>query len=539
GYSVAVINTATTVNFVGGAPRTNYTGQVVVYNINSQGNVTVLQIQKGEQIGSYFGSVLCAVDVDKDSVTDILLVGAPMYMNDYKKEQGQVYMFTIIGGILHQGKPLEGPSSGENTRFGAAIAALSDVDLDGFNDVIVGAPLENQNSGAVYIYNGYKNTIKTKYSQKILGSSFTPPLQFFGRSLDGHKDLNGDSITDVTVGAYDKVVQFWSQSIADISMKVSFTPDKIVLTNRNSEITVKFCFDARFRPAKTGQQSVSITYSAMLDADLLSSRVTSRGQFKESGDRFLTRSIDIGTTERCAEHIINVQETSDSDQALALRVNLASQKPESSPVLNPYSSGSSEWFIPFQKDCGDDDQVCHSDLSLRVVQKPDDVKLPYIVSDKSRRLMFQVTLMNKKENAYNTKLKAVFSENLFFASSTSPSDGTDVLCDVGKSQGSVNCQVGFPFLKDQQKVTFDIGFDFNLNYLQDKAFIYFQTSSESYEDFETDNAVNITIPVKYDTEMHFTRSTSITFYEVFSGARVPSTINQLEEIGPEFNFTIK
>lgn len=47
------------------------------------------------QIGSYFGSVVCSVDVNRDSVTDVLLVGAPMYMNDLKKEEGRVYMFSI------------------------------------------------------------------------------------------------------------------------------------------------------------------------------------------------------------------------------------------------------------------------------------------------------------------------------------------------------------------------------------------------------------------------------------------------------------
>lgn len=39
--------------------------------------------------------MLCAVDVDKDTITDVLLVGAPMYMNDLKKEEGRVYLFTI------------------------------------------------------------------------------------------------------------------------------------------------------------------------------------------------------------------------------------------------------------------------------------------------------------------------------------------------------------------------------------------------------------------------------------------------------------
>lgn len=47
------------------------------------------------QVGSYFGSVLCPLDVDKDGVTDVLLVGAPMFMSGEKKEMGKVYIFSI------------------------------------------------------------------------------------------------------------------------------------------------------------------------------------------------------------------------------------------------------------------------------------------------------------------------------------------------------------------------------------------------------------------------------------------------------------
>lgn len=47
------------------------------------------------QIGSYFGSVLQTVDVDGDSYTDLLLVGAPMYMGSERNEQGQVYVYKL------------------------------------------------------------------------------------------------------------------------------------------------------------------------------------------------------------------------------------------------------------------------------------------------------------------------------------------------------------------------------------------------------------------------------------------------------------
>lgn len=45
--------------------------------------------------------------------------------------------------------------------------------------------------------------------QKILGSSLDPQLQYFGRSLDANTDMNDDTIPDISVGAYGKVVQLW------------------------------------------------------------------------------------------------------------------------------------------------------------------------------------------------------------------------------------------------------------------------------------------------------------------------------------------
>lgn len=50
-------------------------------------------------------------------------------------------------------------------RFGTAIAAVSDLNLDGFNDVAIGAPFENDHRGAVYIYHGHKTSLKEKFVQ--------------------------------------------------------------------------------------------------------------------------------------------------------------------------------------------------------------------------------------------------------------------------------------------------------------------------------------------------------------------------------------
>ncbi|XP_030882183.1 integrin alpha-2 [Leptonychotes weddellii] len=49
GYSVAAISTEKDLHFVAGAPRANYTGQIVLYSVNENGNVTVIQAHRGDQ----------------------------------------------------------------------------------------------------------------------------------------------------------------------------------------------------------------------------------------------------------------------------------------------------------------------------------------------------------------------------------------------------------------------------------------------------------------------------------------------------------
>lgn len=49
-------------------------------------------------------------------------------------------------------------------------------------------------------------------------------------------------------------MSFRSQSIADVSVDASFTPEKIILFNKNAEISLKLCFSAKFRPTNLNNQ---------------------------------------------------------------------------------------------------------------------------------------------------------------------------------------------------------------------------------------------------------------------------------------------
>ena len=54
---------------------------------------------------------------------------------------------------------------GQRGRFGSSLASLADLNGDGIRDVAVGAPLEDNGQGSVYIFNGRTQGVNPNYSQ--------------------------------------------------------------------------------------------------------------------------------------------------------------------------------------------------------------------------------------------------------------------------------------------------------------------------------------------------------------------------------------
>ena len=50
-------------------------------------------------------------------------------------------------------------------RFGTSMTSAGDLNNDGFNDVIIGAPHVDENRGAVYVYHGGKTGILNDIKQ--------------------------------------------------------------------------------------------------------------------------------------------------------------------------------------------------------------------------------------------------------------------------------------------------------------------------------------------------------------------------------------
>ncbi|KAL0965810.1 hypothetical protein UPYG_G00286070, partial [Umbra pygmaea] len=547
GYSVTTLNDGSMEYYVAGAPRSNHTGQVIVYTINTDGQPTIKDSKRGDQIGSYYGSVLCPLDVDKDGVSDLLLVGAPMFMSKQKQENGRVYVLDFTKGILIDQGILKGPSPAENARFGMTIAAVPDLNMDGYSDVVVGAPLEDNNRGVIYVFNGDKKSIRTESSQKILGSKLDPALQYFGRSLDASTDLNDDTIPDVSVGAYGQVVQLWSRGVAVVTTRVTFIPEKINILSKKCMVggkptscfNTKVCFSATFRP-KNSVGPIALQYNLTLDVELKESRIASRGLFRNS-ERSILKNIDVFALEVCENLEVLVQDAPDLSDPIGLRVEVVQQDPDSNPVLDILSPTVWIFFIPFTKDCGSD-EVCESDLEL-IVKKgemiPSSSKM--LVSFNNKRISFLVSVTNKKENAYNSKVMIKHSKNLFYSYITSTSDGNEGKVDCTSTENSytILCKVGYPVIELNQKVSFEINFEFDLIKRQPKAEVSFEASSESMEVNLSDNHVSLSIPVHYDSEIAVYPKTDLNFYVVDMDNEVKTIVNTFNDIGPEFKISVK
>ncbi|XP_047290031.1 integrin alpha-X isoform X4 [Homo sapiens] len=206
GYSTELALWKGVQSLVLGAPRYQHTGKAVIFTQVSRQWRMKAEVT-GTQIGSYFGASLCSVDVDSDGSTDLVLIGAPHYYEQTRG--GQVSVCPLPRGWRRWwcDAVLYGEQGHPWGRFGAALTVLGDVNGDKLTDVVIGAPGEEENRGAVYLFHGVLGpSISPSHSQRIAGSQLSSRLQYFGQALSGGQDLTQDGLVDLAVGARGQVL---------------------------------------------------------------------------------------------------------------------------------------------------------------------------------------------------------------------------------------------------------------------------------------------------------------------------------------------
>ncbi|XP_072702701.1 integrin alpha-10 isoform X2 [Ciconia boyciana] len=523
--------------FVAGAPRFQHKGKVLLFEMGTTGTVTVAQALTGEQIGSYFGSEVCALDVDGDGVTDVLLVAAPMYLGAQSRETGRVYLYRVGQRLLAPAGTLHADKKPQDSRFGYALAAVPDLNHDGFNDVVVGAPLEDGHRGAVYVYHGAPGTLLPHYKQRIEAAALGPSLSYFGRSVDGRLDLDGDGLVDLAVGAQGAAVLLRSRQIVQVNTSLTVEPPTINVIQKNCQrggtgavcLRARVCFRAGTRARSQRDRDIELRYNVSLEERTAGARAA----FDSGARRLLQRRLELSLgRQSCLRFPFHVLDTTDYLRPLSFTVRLAMAE-ATGPVLDETSPTTVRKLIPFFKDCGEDNE-CVTDLVLRATMDiAGSRQSPHVLRKGRRKVVVDVVLENKKENAYNASLLLRFSSNLHFSSLALQDTGPVKLECTALGGHRRLCSVGYPVFRSLAKVSFTLELEFSCSVLLDGAEVTLEASSDSTEATLEDNAVRLSAPIRYEPDLFLSSDANLHRYEVHPLGTFP------HGPGPEFKTTVK
>ncbi|MFQ5512625.1 MAG: integrin alpha [Candidatus Krumholzibacteriia bacterium] len=110
----------------------------------------------GNNVSANFGhAVSGAGDVNNDGYDDVI-VGAPRYFNPEVREGRAFVYLGRIGGPSTLAT-WTGESNQDEANFGWSVAGAGDVDNDGYDDIVVGAPFYGNGElgeGRAYVYHG-------------------------------------------------------------------------------------------------------------------------------------------------------------------------------------------------------------------------------------------------------------------------------------------------------------------------------------------------------------------------------------------------
>ncbi len=162
-----------------------------------------------------FGSALAPLgDLDGDGIVD-LAVGAPFQDDGFPAGGGGVWvLFLRSDGSVRAHQEISEVAGGLGNAldtldmFGDAVAALGDLDGDGFEDLAVGAPGDDDGAGAAgavwILFLDANGSVRDQRKISNLGGGFSGALaagDAFGSALAFLGDLDGDGFEELAVGA--------------------------------------------------------------------------------------------------------------------------------------------------------------------------------------------------------------------------------------------------------------------------------------------------------------------------------------------------
>ncbi|KAM4560818.1 integrin alpha-6 [Fundulus diaphanus] len=465
---------------VAGAPRAHHKGAVALLSKDSD-QLRVKDLLYGPGLASSFGYDVAVVDLNGDGWEDIV-VGAPHFYVKSRDVGGAAFVYINKPEGWNKVTPIR-LNGTKDSMFGVAVENIGDVNKDSFNDIAVGAPQDDEGAGKVYIYHGSAEGIKTSPAQILSGREHH--IRFFGYSLAGNMDLDGNSYPDLAVGSLsDAALIYRARTVVNIRKNVIVSPEEIDPSNGCNNrfcFTVKACFSYTANP-KSYSQRLIISYSIEADGESrkkgLNSRVTFLNKSAESDTWFNNTlelrgqnrescvSVNVGLKEKIQDKMSGILIEVSAEIIEAKGKKTENGLPRLMPVLDVAQPSRAVAEVTFLKEGCRDKRICFSNLqmnySLYYKEISQDIFSPlpksadnvpvFVKSNEKRDLFLGVTVTNEnQDDAYEAKLVGKFPDTLSY-SGVRP---TTIICTANQNGSEAECKLGNPF-KRNSEVTFYI-----------------------------------------------------------------------------------
>jgi len=168
-------------------------GRAYIYLGSTSMDITADVIMTGEtaDLNSFGGSVSCAGDINGDGYSDVI-IGA----YNHNSATGKAYIY--FGGIvMNNNSDLTMAGEAFFSNYGNSVSNAGDMNGDGYSDVIIGSHNLNSQTGKSYLYMFGMNGTFTSG----LNMNGAATLREIGASVSTAGDVNGDGYDDVIIGA--------------------------------------------------------------------------------------------------------------------------------------------------------------------------------------------------------------------------------------------------------------------------------------------------------------------------------------------------
>ncbi|KAM9267463.1 integrin alpha-IIb isoform 2-T2 [Morus bassanus] len=450
----------------------------------------------------YRGYSVAVGEFDDDPKTKEYVVGVPNKSNT----RGEVEIFSV-GVTLRQ---LQGITSEQVASYFGHTVAVADVNGDGQDDVLVGAPLymarrpDGQRSevGRLYLYlaGGQRRLARTP--QTLTG---THPYGRFAAAIASLGDLDKDGYGDLLVGAYGaaKVAVYRGQPVVvartQLSVPDGLNPKALVCVLPDSGAHVS-CFSVVLCVSVMGQHiPQSIRLGAELQLDRLKPKLSRRVLLLQGHQSSWHEVLVLapGTPPLCHNLTAYLRDEADFKDKLspvALSLSLALPTGTLGLVLYGDTLVQAQTHIILE-DCGEDN-LCIPDLRLTA-----DTPSRRLLIGAEAVLRLRANASNEGEGAFEAELRVQLPPGTHYQVARSNIMGQEKLsCNPKKENGShvVLCELGNP-MKAGAWITVDM--ELSVSGLEDMGdAITFQLQLRSKNSPNPANA-SVTVPVEAQAVM--------------------------------------